>query len=618
MHMNQYLTVKEVSELYKMTERAIRKKIQKGEFSDIKENKSTLGRGGKSYLIALSCLPAAMIDLYNGNHPETPKKDFRLFTNKQRDEAFFKRNIVQEYERFESTDNGSKKVERFVKAFNCEHPDRHITPGQLYDWKKRWNKNNDFVDLIDTRGGMNKGDTVIPEEAWEYFYALYMDQRKRSVQLCYDRTCDKYRVEGEAFPSYHAFKRKADSIPDAYIIKYRYGDEAAKNGVMPYIVRDPSNLETNECWQSDHKLMDVFVRDEDNRPCRLWLTSWIDIRSRKVIGAYLRHGDPNTDTVLHTLHMGIKNTGYKPLQLYTDNGKDYKAKRGVNPDVPDSVSNQLGIKKVIRAIKYNGQAKLIERYHRTIDDRFAKLYPTYAGKDAKYRPEDLEKGLIPIEEYPTIQEFETEFFNWLEDDYHNRKHHGKGMGGHTPNEIYAANLPDREQADMEEINYIFLKKTKRKVQQNGVTVHKLDFWNEKLIPYIGQPVMVLTEYNDIQHVEIEDMDGNYICSAGANPVYIYGEDLGQYEEVNRRRKKARANMRKEKPKTEINVHEEILEKNTKTRLQEIAHEKNAKMIDRNGIPQSDTDSKVGAEQGIDSQTISNMLEYLQHRKAIGD
>ena len=605
MSLKQYITVREAAALYGISDRAIRKKISDGEFSDIKKVESNRGKGGISYRISLDCLPAAIAAKYIGTDLEKPKKDFLQFTDKQRDAAYMKRNVVKEYELYARKHDGTQKIERFLTDYNEKHPEQKITKDMLYDWMRRWNLNHDIVDLIDTRGGKNKGKDSISAEAWDYFCSLYLDQRERSIQICYDLTKKKFSEDDEIFPSYQAFKRKVKKIPDSVFLSSRKGTKATKDDLLPYIGRSTANLESNEIWQSDHKLMDVFVRDENDHLVRLWLTSWMDIRSRRIVGCFLRHGDPNTDTVLHTLHIAIKNTGRLPQQLYTDNGKDYKAKAGLRLDVPDSLASRLGIKKIINALPYNGQAKMIERYHRTIDDRFAKMWPSYAGKDAKERPEDLKD--LPLNQIPTIAEFETAFFNWLEEDYHNRIHKGSDMGD-TPNNVYAAHLSEiDEDINMEEINHIFMKRTSRTVQQNGVHVYEKDFWHENLVPYIGQKVNVLTEYNDIQHALIETMDGKLICRAAASMIYMYGEDAGQYEEIARKRKKVNKFLREARPKAEIDIHDEIMECNKKTRLQEIGHEKDSvaakETVKKETMPASNHDTIQ-----IDTKAILNLIQ----------
>lgn len=619
------LSIKELAELYSITPRAIRKKIKNNEFDMVEQVQGKGGKSGVSYLIPLESLPQEMIDKYNGIEAEISKEELKSFTTKQKDEAYYKRNVIEQFERYCSKNEGmTAKAENFIKEYNEKNPDANLKLCSLYSWRKKWNKRRSIIDLIDTRGGKNKGECTISDEYWNYFYSLYMTQQKRSVQYCYDETFKKFNLDGtKEFPSYSAFKRKADSIPDAAIIKYRYGEKAYKDDVLPYLCRTTKGLESNQIWQSDHHLCDVLVRDENNNPTRLWLTAWIDIKSRVLVGAYLRNGNPNTDTVLHCLHLAVQKTGYKPLQLYTDNGKDYKSKRGLRMDIPDSLANRLGVEKVINAIAYNAQAKLIERFFNTMENQFGKSFDTYAGKDAKSRPEITQR--IPIEKYPTIEEFKELFYIWLE-EYHNTIHHSKDMEKSTPNKMYERYLPQREKADLEEVRYIFMKREQRKVHQQGVTVNELTFSNDALVPYIRQYVNVLIEYDNIQKVIIEDLDGHFICEASANPIYMYGEDLGQYEKLARERKKANRIVKENKPKEKVNIHEEIMQRTAKARSQtgteEIKTYGDAIVKDiTEGNSRTIKNRKVKPEQeesSIKAENISNMLTILTKKKAINN
>lgn len=623
--------VKDLASLYGISERGIRKKIKNGVFGNVEMVGSKGGNSGKAYLIDINCLPQELQEKYYGRLEEENKQNIQNFTEAQREEACRKRNAVLEYEEFILTYRGKRKVETFIKEYNERNPDFQVAPNTFYKWKKLWSQRHDLADLVDTRGRKNKGESSISEEHWNYFYSLYMTQQQRSVKFCYDETFKKFHRENEVFPSYFAFYRKEETIPDAAICKYRLGQKAFKDGVDTYIGRSTAGLETNEIWQSDHHLCDVLVRDENNKVTRLWLTVWMDIKSRKIVNAFLRNGDPNTDTVLHSLHLGIKSTGYIPKKLYTDNGKDYKAKRGLRMDVPDSVSNLLGIKTIINAIPYNAQAKMIERFFYTLENQFGKTFQTYAGKNAVSRPEIVKS--VPIEKYPTIEKFKELFYIWLE-EYHNTVHSAKDMKD-TPNHVYEEYLcSERRKADLEEVRFIFMKKEKRKVQQNGVVVNGLEFWDEKLVLHLGEYVNVLVEYENIQKVEIQDMEGRYICSATARVLSMYGVDAGQYEKIARERKKIRAIVNEYKPKMEVDIHQEIIDRalKQKQQAQEDAGQKGnavpAEVLSPQfGLPAANTSKKILSEKEKEEQEeqertenilrLDNMIEILK-KKVVND
>ena len=84
------------------------------------------------------------------------------------------------------------------------------------------------------------------------------------------------------------------------------------------------------------------------------------------------------------LRKGMEEFGV-PKELYFDNGKDYREK-SFNKDFPLSLTKQLGINQIY-ATPYHGQAKPIERFWETLEDRFCKFF--YLEKDAKKLPEDM-------------------------------------------------------------------------------------------------------------------------------------------------------------------------------------------------------------------------------------
>lgn len=68
--------------------------------------------------------------------------------------------------------------------------------------------------------------------------------------------------------------------------------------------------------------------------------------------------------------------------------------------------NVLGIGK-ITATPYHGQAKSVERFFRTLEERFGKMFYSYAGNDAKKRPEHMAKTLKKLEQDENIPTLEV-------------------------------------------------------------------------------------------------------------------------------------------------------------------------------------------------------------------
>lgn len=496
------LTVKETAELLNISERAVRKNCLSGKYDCVYVN-GRGGNGGKNILILLESLPQEAQDRYNGIEKE-PELLIERYSLTQIKEAEYKASIVLDFQR------SGVSAEKFIQDFNQTN-NECFTIRQLYHWQKKY-KNGGIESLIDTRGGYNKGACSISEKAWDMFYTLYMTTQKRSIKWCYDKT----KFAFPDIPSVSAFERKVKTIPEYAILKYRTGTKAF-NDVLPHMIRDKSDVMSNDIWCSDHHRADVFVKNNTGHVIRPWITVFTDIRSTKIISFIVREADPNTTVVKKCLRLGIEKYGV-PNEIYTDNGKDYTAKE-LSEEYPLSVMNVLGIGK-ITATPYHGQAKPVERFFRTLEERFGKMFYSYAGNDAKKRPEHMQKTnkvLDGDKDIPTL-EFYIEKLEKYIDEYNNTAHHGDGMDGKTPDNVYSENLTEkREIGDSNALRLLFGKTVERTVQKNGIAMYNNTFTNHdgKLIPYYDRKVMVTYDPDDLETVYIFDTDYNYICSASA-------------------------------------------------------------------------------------------------------
>lgn len=496
------LTVKEVSEILNISERAVRKNCLSGKYDCIYVN-GRGGNSGKNILISLESLPQEAQDRYNGIEKE-PELLIERYSLTQIKEAEYKASIVLDFQR------SGVSAEKFIQDFNARNGE-NFTTRQLYYWQKKYNSNG-IESLIDDRGGYNKGACSISEKAWDMFYMLYMTPQKRGIKWCYD----KVKLAFPDVPSVSAFKRKARTIPEYAILKYRTGTKAF-NDALPHMIRDKSNVMSNDIWCSDHHRADVFVKNSTGHVIRPWITVFADIRSTKVMSFIVREADPNTTVVKKCLRLGIEKYGV-PNEIYTDNGKDYTAKE-LSEEYPLSVMNVLGIGK-ITATPYHGQAKPVERFFRTLEERFGKMFYSYAGNDAKKRPEHMQKTnkvLDGDKDIPTLEFYIEKLTEYIK-EYNNTAHHGDGMEGKTPDNVYSENLTEkREIGDSNALRLLFGKTVERTVQKNGIAMYNNTFTNNdgKLIPYYDKKVMVTYDPDDLETIYIFDTEYNYICSASA-------------------------------------------------------------------------------------------------------
>lgn len=537
------LSTQDAAKLLNITTRAVELRVERGVYQY--KYVEGRGRGGRQLRIALESLPQAAQDRYHGIEKERREEELTQFTNTQLHAANEKKGCVLEYWR-----SGLSPAE-FVTQRNAMGYYAPITEGQLYAWQRIMKNGGDLPELVDKRGMARKGTSTIPPDAWEYFYALYMTQQKRTVQWCHKQTKKVY----PDIPSVKTFQRRVQDIP-YYAIKLNREGETAFRDALPSMQRSRLNINSNDVWFSDHHLFDVFVRNKKGKAVRLWLTVFFDARSNKVVGALIRDAAPNATAIKQCFRMSVEQNGL-PNEVYFDNGKDYRSK-DFDRDYPHSLVNRLGIN-VIYATPYHGQAKTVERFFGTVEKQFGPMWDTYCGKDAKQRPENMRKSNEKIAgDAPTMAEFITAFYVWL-DEYHNTPSRGQDMDGKTPNQVYEENLKLRRVvSDHEALRLICGNSVERTVQKNGICMFNNFYYNDTLLRYVGQKVFAVYDPANIDNVAIFDQDYNAICMTTAKLVSgLRNTSEEAYIEANKQKRAAHKITEDHAPIRKMSVQEII-------------------------------------------------------------
>ena len=555
-----WITVKETAKLLNITHQAVRKRVGNGKL-EYKYINGIGGNSGRVLQILLESLPQEIQDKYNGIEKKS-KLLIEQYSLLQIKEAEYKASIVEAFRKSELS------AEKFIKKFNDENSES-FSIRQLYSWNKKYIQGK-IETLIDTRGGDNKGTSSISEEAWEFFYSLYMTFQRRSVKWCYYKT----KLKFPDVPSLRSFERKVKKIPEYAILRYRVGTKAF-NDALPHMERSRTGVMSNDIWCSDHHRIDVFVRNSTGHVIRPWLTVFTDIRSTKIMSFIVREADPNATVVKKCLRLGIEKFGV-PKEILTDNGKDYKA-RDLSLEYPLSVMNVLGIGK-ITATPYHGQAKPVERFFRTLEERFGKMFYSYAGSDAKKRPEHMAKTIKRLEEDPNIPSMDfyiEQLEKWIE-EYNNTPHYGEGMDGQTPNRVYIQNLEKRvEVKDRNALKLLCGKTVTRTVDRNGVRIFSQTYSNYDgcLVSYYGKKVMVTYDPDNIDSVFIFDMDYRYICIAESRLKPMFrNKNEEEFNKLAKEKKKVRELVKACRPVREKSIFELIAEHHPQEEMYRNQHE----------------------------------------------
>lgn len=441
-------------------------------------------------------------------------------------------------------------MDLFIQKWNQEH-DFQIAKKSLYDWM-RISKSGQAEKLIDKRGGYNRGQSTIPEYYRNMFDSLYLQQTKPSIESCYQEVKLKASLKGDYLPGIKAFRNYVKNMNNAILIRAREGQKAFDDKCMPYIERDYSLLHPNQFWVSDHHLWDIFVRVPDNKGGwkleRPWGSYWMDMRTRKIMSSIIRTESPNSDVVLCSFGLGVEHFGI-PYGVRLDNGRDYKARDMFYPEghyivseedekkIFSSLASNLQIE-VTYAIPYNAKAKPIERVFSTFEEQLGKKYPSYAGSNAKQRPEDI-KGLN-IMDVITLEEFVKQHNQYVYEIYNETGHSGDAMYGKSPNQAYA-DIPFTIRRASKEALYFSLMRVKgqRTVQRNGITFKGVHFYNDNCINYIGQKVTAKYDPTKPEILYVFDTNENFLFVAEEIQKQGWNLTAEDYQRENHRKKIAK-------------------------------------------------------------------------------
>lgn len=443
-----------------------------------------------------------------------------------------------------------------------------IARATLFSWHVAYRADG-LAGLADRRG--NRSAAAGESPFLEQVKTFYLSPQQPSKRACWTMASMKARECGWAIKEYRTACRYLDALPAAVVTKFRKGEDAYVATCEPSIERDYSTLHSNEQWVGDHHQFDVMVND-GGKIVRPWLTAWMDMRSRKILGWCIYGHDPNQNSILSALRGGCMEHGV-PKSVYVDNGKDYDSyafhgrtkqqrRRGrieLDTTHTKGILNHLGCDANF-CWTYHGQSKPIERFFNTLEDRFGKRWPTYCGNSPENRPENhaarVDRGASP-----KLAEFVSAFGAWLTSDYHAGAHRGNGMEERSPDEVYAAswNGAAKRTAAAELLDMLLMKQSRPvKVTKNGIRWDGLSYgqYESDLFKWLGKEVYLRVDERDVTSVQVWTPTDVFICIAPSN-ARIPANATNQILREAIRQKKQNRKLLKDYHESRPRLHEDL-------------------------------------------------------------
>lgn len=570
---NVLLTLNEVAELEGKSWSAVNKSIQRNKLVAVKI--PTTAKCGFEYRVYLDDLSEkakrryyARLRLTDESLSLEDKKDDKYvgsieeLSDKQRQDIAYWKKVLDDWRTYIADYPGqaTEMTKEFIKLHNIHNPKKTIKERTLYN---KWKEYREYgeVALADHRANRkDKGTTSINEIAWSVFLQWWLDENEPSVSYVYRLVCSWAELKMEELlplPSEDTFRRQIKKVPVPVVKYFRNGMKQFEDECLPFLVRQYDFIDSNDIWSADYHTLDMMVRDDvTGKVFRPHLITWIDIRSRKVLGLRLCESS-NSDGVILAFRDAVMKYGI-PKQVYLDNGNEFlvhdfggrgKRKTDKNADYGSTILERMNVEMINAKVK-NAKAKVIERSFRKVSEQFSKLYITYCGNRPENRPERHNKVLKNVDNIPLLSEISRDLRIYIEGEYNLRDSKAEGLEGKSPNVCYAANLVVKRTASEEQLNLMLARSARlQKVNRIGVFVRigekKVHFYSEELIQgYFEDQVYVRYDSEDLSSVRVYDKEERFIAVA-------HRLEIGGYNQANDKESIKKINSRIKKIKNSV-------------------------------------------------------------------
>lgn len=476
--------LKEASSLLGVTVQAIQKWIDDDQIDKacLKKEKSP-GRKGFRYLIDPIGAPSPHKEEYVRNHLRV---ECDLYQQQMDAEAYAKApkyakeyankwlNWIKMFGHLQGKD-----LKSAINAYRKSHPEEKISWQNFYKKQKEYEEQG-LTALIPDYGN-RRGDSKCEDEDYELFEALYLKESRPSAESCWNIVRGQAYKEGRDvsdFPTARTFLYRLEKEHSESTIYFaRHGEAAWNKKYADYANRDKSDIPANSWWVGDHRVIDLFViNEETGKIFRPWCTAWMDFKTNKFISIFNHEADPNSDHIFQSFKWGVEKFGRPVEGVYIDNGKDYRSKDfagGRKRQVVDDESEArtlvslMGIKAQF-SLPYNAQSKNIERAFRGFIEYLEKHLPGYTGSHPKDRPEET-KELVKKGELMTFKKFDELFNKFIFEVLNKKASQGKELQGRSPDEAFYSEY-NKKIAIRPETLRMFCMRTSRPatIMRNGV------------------------------------------------------------------------------------------------------------------------------------------------------
>lgn len=405
-----WLSVAQLAGQLDISERAVRKALEGGRYSVVRQIEGQRARGGKAWEIS-AYDPAIPISVRQALGLEEKASDKIAKTLEEAARV----SIGQE---FFGDDKMNQRLRVLRLAQNKPDgvmmrdwldkisSDEGVSTKTIYRWLKEAERGKVASDraavpvaLKAESGAIRveiKSRSIAPS-ALEYGFSLLMSNPMMDIKRAYEEIAIEAAKRGWEIGSRNSFYRAVAQLPEVVNILARSGKRGAEAIIKPPVRRDMTNVNVYDILIGDQHIFDYIVLDDDGEPIRPQMYAWVDAKSRFFSGIWPVLGDYDQYAVGFSLREACRYG--LPMTLYNDWGKPENSK------YIDLLRRQLSGKTAfyssyediehilpqMNAKPRNAQAKAIESYFwHTFERPLSQLnLPGYARRNVDEKRNDF-------------------------------------------------------------------------------------------------------------------------------------------------------------------------------------------------------------------------------------
>ncbi|MET3115843.1 putative transposase [Undibacterium sp. GrIS 1.8] len=377
-----------------------------------------------------------------------------------------------------------------------------IHPATLYKWLKLYQDAGHVSSLVPTKRGRKTGTKLLASEQEKIIESaiedIYLSKQRHKPQDVIEEVLRRSRLAKIPPPHPNTVRNRLAVLSPANTLRRRGFKEAARNKYAPILGQFPGADYPFSVVQIDHTEADIILVDEAHRKPigRPWLTLAIDVYSRMIAGIYITFEKPSATSVGMCLAQAIcpKREYLAEVEVggewsvwgvmgtvHTDNAKEFRG------TVLERACEEYFIDLQWRPVMLPHFGGHVERLMGTMANEIRKLPGTTFSNPTQRKGYDSE-GMSAL----TIKEFERHIVEFIVNVYHQRVHSQIGMSPKQKWELGV--LGDANSsgtgvmpipADPLRIRLDFMPFFERSVQQYGIQIDGISYYDKVLDPYIN-------------------------------------------------------------------------------------------------------------------------------------